>query len=305
MSPREVAPEYQSRIAELRRLIDSDPNNPAFAELAELYRAQGKLAEAYEIARNGIRMNQENGWAHFIFGRICLEMGKLAEAEKEFRTSTSILIRDIEPYLLLGQTLMRRRDYSGARVVLVRLEELFPTRPEVARFRRYLEQKLIPPMDFGAIETDKLLERYRGESVPPPPVRTSVQPVEIVVTKTESPLDERAKGLISLVKEISGVDGVVFVSRENKIFRTTNISPNFVKLFSGIIKSFTKILQRAPKALYFGIMRNFIMETERSTVFIMILREGWLACILNEDAELGFFRIQLSRLFRKFDLNPI
>lgn len=306
MSPKEISSEIKTRIAELKRVIDVDPKSPLSVELAELLRQEGKLADAYEVARNSLIYNRENGWAHFVFGRICLEMGKLSEAEKELQEAISILSREITPYLLLGQTLIRKRDYNGARVVLMNMEERFPTHPDVARFRRYLEQRLIPPLDFGMPETSKLLEKFRGAEPPPPPVRTSVQPIEVIVSKPEElSLDERAKTLISSVAKISGSDTIVFISRENKVYRTSSTSTERIKAFNFLFLSFKSILHKYESKARLGQLKNLVVELEYARLLLVVFYEGWLGVILDPEIELGSFRIQLARLLRRYNFTPL
>lgn len=305
MSPRELNPELRARIAELKRVVDADPKSPLFVELAELLRQEGRLADAYEVARNGLVYNRENGWAHFVFGRICLEMGKLSEAEKELRDATSLLSREIAPYLLLGQTLIRKRDFNGARVVLVNMEERFPTSPEVSRFRRYLEQKLIPPLDFGVPETEKLIEKFRGAEPPPPPVRTSVQPVEVIVSGPEEmSLDQRAKAFISSAAKFPGANDVVFITRENKIYRTSSTPTEKIRVFNFLFSNLLNIIRQHNEKTKLGIVKNIVLETEYARLLIVVLREGWIAVSLEPDVEIGSFRIQLARLIRRHKLNP-
>ncbi len=306
MSPRELSPEVRTRIAELKKVVDANPGSPLFMELAELLRREGRLAEAYEVARQGVVYNRENGWAHFVFGRICLEMGKLMEAEKELTEASSALSREPAPYLLLGQTLIRKRDYNGARIVLTNLEERFPTNSDVARFRRYLEQKLIPPLDFGVPDTEQLVEKFKGAAPPPPPVKTSVQPVEVIVSRPEEiSLDERAKSLVTSIARFTGIQDVIFITRESKIYRTSTTTMDKIRAYNSLFSTIYATVKKYNDKTQLGLLKNIVIETEQSRFLIVVLRDGWIGVILDIEVELGSFRIQLARLLRRFDFTTI
>ncbi|MGB9561644.1 MAG: hypothetical protein ACPL6C_02410, partial [bacterium] len=216
------------------------------------------------------------------------------------------LSREPAPYLLLGQTLIRKRDYNGARIVLTNLEERFPTNSDVARFRRYLEQKLIPPLDFGVPDTEQLVEKFKGAAPPPPPVKTSVQPVEVIVSRPEEiSLDERAKSLVTSIARFTGIQDVIFITRESKIYRTSTTTMDKIRAYNSLFSTIYATVKKYNDKTQLGLLKNIVIETEQSRFLIVVLRDGWIGVILDIEVELGSFRIQLARLLRRFDFTTI
>ncbi len=301
MADKGLQPDLEARLAELKRVVDRDPTSPFFAELGELYRAQGKLSEAYTVMRAGIRVHRDNGWAHFIFGRICLEMGKLSEAEKEMQVASELLPQEVAPILFLGQIQMRRRDYEKARIILVRMEEHFSAKAEVSHFRRYLEQKLIPPMDFGAPDTRTVLGKLKGKGVSVRPVRMShrAPEIEVITARPKVPLEERAKKLVAATRKLPSIEAVLFVSSEGKILRTKDLSLGVIKVLGWVVRTLTRTLRRAPKTFNLKGWKMIAVENEKAKIIISFFKEGWLAVIMDPQEQFGSVRMELERLFRK------
>jgi tetratricopeptide (TPR) repeat protein len=69
-----------SRIEELRRRIQKDPASIAFAQLAEEYRRAGRLADAIETCRTGLKYHPGYLSAYVTLGRALIETGDLQAA---------------------------------------------------------------------------------------------------------------------------------------------------------------------------------------------------------------------------------
>lgn len=72
-----------SRIAELRRRVEADPESIAFAQLAEEYRRAGEHQEAVTCCRAGLTRHPEYLSARVTLGRALLAQGALDDAEQE------------------------------------------------------------------------------------------------------------------------------------------------------------------------------------------------------------------------------
>jgi len=74
-----------ARIEELRRRIQKDPASIAFAQLAEEHRRAGDHDEAVRVCRAGLVQHPAYVSARVTLGRSLVELGRIDEAESEFR----------------------------------------------------------------------------------------------------------------------------------------------------------------------------------------------------------------------------
>lgn len=72
-----------SRLEELRRRVQRDPASLIFAQLAEEHRRAGDHQEAVRVCRAGLRHHPGYHSARVTLGRALLELGQLADAERE------------------------------------------------------------------------------------------------------------------------------------------------------------------------------------------------------------------------------
>ena len=75
-----------SRIEELEKRLDADPNSRMFVQLAEEYRKAGLLDNAVEICEEGLKKHPQYPSARVALGRALLESESFSRAAGEFET---------------------------------------------------------------------------------------------------------------------------------------------------------------------------------------------------------------------------
>src|SRR5918996_4878358 len=71
------------RIDALRRRVQRDPASTAFAALAEAFRRAGRLEEAIDTCRSGLKRHPSYAGARVTLGWALIETGRLDEATDE------------------------------------------------------------------------------------------------------------------------------------------------------------------------------------------------------------------------------
>lgn len=102
-----------SRIDDLRRRLDRDPQSRLFAQLAEELRKEGDLAEAIQIAREGLKSHPNYPSARLTLGRALMDTGDVAAAQRELATA----VQEAPDNILAGRLLAECLESEG------RLEE--------------------------------------------------------------------------------------------------------------------------------------------------------------------------------------
>jgi tetratricopeptide (TPR) repeat protein len=106
---RGALPNFQS----LRRLLPDDPK-PVHYE-AHCFREFGDRAKADAAYSESIRRFPAFAPSHYERGRLALESGDLDAAERDFARARELAPEKFDPRLGLGEVLLRRRDFTGAR----------------------------------------------------------------------------------------------------------------------------------------------------------------------------------------------
>lgn len=103
-----------SRIDELRRRLERDPESRLFAQLAEELRKQGEVQEAIAVARSGLERHPEYPSARLTLGRALLDSGDPAGARAELEAAVAGAPDNILASRLLGEALETLGDLGSA-----------------------------------------------------------------------------------------------------------------------------------------------------------------------------------------------
>jgi tetratricopeptide (TPR) repeat protein len=71
------------RLESLRRRVQQDPSSIAFAQLAEEYRRVGRLQDAVDTSRAGLKLHAAYHSARVTLGRALLELNQFEDAQRE------------------------------------------------------------------------------------------------------------------------------------------------------------------------------------------------------------------------------
>jgi len=193
-----------------RRAVGADsqaPRAPAFAEVAESYRAKDLLEEAKAVCEQGLQEWPSYVSGHIVMAKIHRDAGALDRAEASLRRALELDPMNAIALSLMGDLAIRRGSWEEA--------------------VRYLENALFfSPMDSHSRELLKLAQQRTtppviGLSVPmravpvSPPAPT---PAPVEPTPRSAPV-ERVAGVdpereVAVLRQLPGIEGVLLLSSD-------------------------------------------------------------------------------------------
>lgn len=104
---------YQTAIEKLSELKALDPEFvPLYLYLAKAYEHEGQLEKSYEIAKEGIHVDEWNKELLLYAGKVALKLGKLDEAESWLKKAIEIDQGYIEALTTLSSLLLHQERYE-------------------------------------------------------------------------------------------------------------------------------------------------------------------------------------------------
>ncbi|MCG6922556.1 MAG: tetratricopeptide repeat protein [Acidobacteria bacterium] len=170
-----------SRIEELRRRIERDPESRLFAQLAEQLRKEGELEEAIGVARAGLQRHPDYPSARLTLGRALLDSGDPAAARTELDAAVKGAPDNILASRLLGEALETLGDLGGAVLQYRKTLEMAPSDRHVEARIQAIQERLGAPAKGGegaddarasegrSADLTKPMKAVRRQDAPPPP----------------------------------------------------------------------------------------------------------------------------------------
>lgn len=103
-----------SEIIELKKKLDENPDSLIFAPLADAYRKNGGLEEAFKICKKGLEKHPNYTSARVVLGRIYQEQEKIDQAANEFKKVLETDPENLMAHSLLGAIYVARGDCQSA-----------------------------------------------------------------------------------------------------------------------------------------------------------------------------------------------
>jgi len=103
-----------SEILELKKKLEENSDSLIFVALADAYRKQGNLTEAFNICRKGLEKHPSYTSARVVLGRINHAQGKIEDAASDFKKVLEIDPENLMAHALLGSLYMEQNDYQTA-----------------------------------------------------------------------------------------------------------------------------------------------------------------------------------------------
>jgi Flp pilus assembly protein TadD len=154
--------ENSPRIQELRRRVDQDPASLAFAPLAEELRRAGRLGEAVEVCRAGLRIHPEYVSARVTLGRSLITGGEIANGLAELNTVLGVAPGNLAALKGIADGLEQQGDEAGALETLRRALQFAPQDPELHQAVASLEQLVKGRATPGGGRTSRLISRLES-----------------------------------------------------------------------------------------------------------------------------------------------
>ena len=103
-----------SEITELKKNLEENPDSLVFAPLADAYRKQGDLEEAFNICKKGLEKHPNYTSARVVLGRIYQEQEKIEQAAAEFKKVLETDSENLMAHSLLGTIYVLQGDHQAA-----------------------------------------------------------------------------------------------------------------------------------------------------------------------------------------------
>lgn len=103
-----------SEITELKKKLEENPDSLVFAPLADAYRKQGNLEEAFNLCKKGLEKHPNNASARVVLGRVYHGQGKVQEAAVELKRVLELDPENLMAHSLLGSIFMEKGDHQAA-----------------------------------------------------------------------------------------------------------------------------------------------------------------------------------------------
>lgn len=141
----------KSTVDKYEQVLATDPSSTVFVELARAYLELGDNEKAIAVCQQGINHHPESVVGRVLWGKALINVGRAAEAMRQFDSATNIDRENPYAYNLIGEALLRKGLYRSALPILKKAVAL---QPDDGRIVTWLEQAKValaggPPPVIG------------------------------------------------------------------------------------------------------------------------------------------------------------
>jgi predicted regulator of Ras-like GTPase activity (Roadblock/LC7/MglB family)/cytochrome c-type biogenesis protein CcmH/NrfG len=129
----------EAEIKELSKKLAQNPDSMVFVQLADAYRRAKDLERSVEVCQQGLERHPTYTTARAILGRNFMDLGRLEEAEAEFRKIEVADPENIMAHRMLGQIFMQKGQYAEA---INRQQRVLSLDPEDSTAQDLLQEAL-------------------------------------------------------------------------------------------------------------------------------------------------------------------
>ncbi len=147
----------------LFRKYESAPDSFVFAPLADAYRKTGRLDEAVEVCKKGVRKHGEYPSGHVVLGKCLFDLGAMDEADNSFRTVLELDADNLVALKYLGMIEAGRGELERAREHFKQILVLDPENREIRSMLEDLHTNEETREDEPAREVED--EKFEGEPI--------------------------------------------------------------------------------------------------------------------------------------------
>lgn len=176
--------QYPPYFQEYLRRYKEDPTSRVFAPLAEAYRKMGRLDEALQICREGLKHQPDFHGGRVALAKCLFDKQLYDEARVELETVVQLVPENLLAQKILAETHLALGNRPGALHCYRMAQLLSPSDVSIAEKVRLLETGVAvesEPVPAAAVAVDDLVELAEPEvQVAAPVVKASVAPPAIV-----------------------------------------------------------------------------------------------------------------------------
>jgi tetratricopeptide (TPR) repeat protein len=127
----------KSIVEKYEQMLSQDPTSTVFVELARAYLERGDHARAVTVCEQGVGHHPNSIAGRVLWGKALINLGKAAEAMKQFDLAVSIDRENPHAYNLISEALLRKGLFRSALPILRKAAAL---QPNDARIAQWFEQ---------------------------------------------------------------------------------------------------------------------------------------------------------------------
>jgi len=289
--------ELDDRIAKCNKILAENPNSQIFAALSEAYRKKGEVDRAFRICQTGLKSHPEYGSAHMVMAKINFDKGLLDWAEMEILKVIEIDGHSHASDLLFAEILIGKREFAKATKILDKLQNIGANIQQVSRL---LESTKRQQMESQPI------------TKPPEPVlseEVEQEDADLTIPAQESQsLSSKAitvKELLDTIIDIPGVDGILYINKDGLVADSRWEDSQQVDIYGALSRDVEETIQSQMDISHFGKYENILIETEKSIIKILPLKDNLLLIKANMQINLGTLRLKLSGLISMLNMDFI
>ena len=291
--------EVNERISKCRKILNVDPNSQIFAALAEAYRKNGDLENAFRVCQNGLKIHPSYGAAHVVMAKINLDRGLYDWAMVEAKKAAEIdgKTRTIE--LLLAEIFIYRGEFHTAIKLLKKLQEADPNNYQINKLLEIAKKIPEEQKEIARNDSSKLavVSAVSDETV----IMSKGKKQE--VTAPAAPPVEEILDAQAIVKQgiaILGVDGVLLVTKEGLTLESEWTLKIDETLCAATLGDLSLLLSQELVESSFGNFETVLIEASGYTYYIKVVPEGLFIFVAGEKTTLGGLRMKIESLLAKY-----
>ncbi len=193
----------KSMVEKYEQMLAQDPTSTVFVELARAYLERGDSEKAITLCQQGCAHHPNSVVGRVLWGKGLINVGRAAEAMKQFDLATNIDKDNAHAYNLIGEVLLRKGLYRSALPILRKAAQL---QPNDGRITQWLEQTRTalsggpaPVLyDNTSVDTRPLDERtgLPVDEAPSAPVPPAIAPVTTFAVPAIAPMTLAPNGTL-------------------------------------------------------------------------------------------------------------
>lgn len=155
--------DWDEAMDKYKKILEIAPNNAnAYYQLAQIYKAKGKLAEAETAAAAAVKIDNSNRWYLETLAETYLTQGKIKDAEGILKGLVEKFPNNPDYYLELGFVYSKTGQLENAVKIYDQFEKNFGVDEQVVTEKKNLYIRM-GKFNEAVTEVEKLIEAYPGE----------------------------------------------------------------------------------------------------------------------------------------------
>lgn len=267
-----INPKIETQIKQLEQLLKNNPASAQYRTLAELYHIIGEGEKAYKTCVAGLSHHPKDRDGFILLGRIAFKIERYETAEKAFVSAYRVDPSKLDALFMLCQIYIKSEQTEKLRTLLQKLKNTAPQDVRLKKIQTYIDKLSAAPLP--------------GEKAQPRRKLTS----------------EEIKQLLSQIISIKGVNGLVLIDSEGRVFRNKSCPTELAETLVELYRNYRKALDTTLKSIFFGMWNEAIINIGLGFIFILNIGNNAIALSCGEKTEMGGFRASMRTIISQFEL---